>query len=97
MTVHRIEKLYFCKINVTFATFNTLVIQINSNNMIEKIGINAGKVWTILDERGRQNVKEVKKAAKLTDKDLYAAIGWLGREGKVVMEEVEKEIYISLS
>ncbi len=65
--------------------------------MIEKIGINAGRVWTILDEKGRQNVKEVKKAAKLTDKDLYAAIGWLGREGKVVMEEVDKEIYISLS
>ncbi|NMB05090.1 MAG: winged helix-turn-helix domain-containing protein, partial [Bacteroidales bacterium] len=51
--------------------------------MIEKIGINAGKVWTILDENGRQNVKEVKKAAKLTDKDLYAALGWLAREGKV--------------
>jgi len=65
--------------------------------MIEKIGINAGKLWTILDENGRQNVKDVKKAAKLTDKDLYAAIGWLGREGKVVTEEVEKELYISLS
>ena len=65
--------------------------------MIEKISINAGKLWTILDENGRQNVKDVKKAAKLTDKDLYAAIGWLGREGKVVMEEVEKELYISLS
>lgn len=65
--------------------------------MIEKIGINAGKVWTILDENGRQNVKEVKKAAKLTEKDLYAALGWLAREGKVVMEKVEKEIFISLS
>ncbi len=65
--------------------------------MIEKIGINAGKVWAILDETGRQNVKEVKKAVKLTDKELYAALGWLGREGKVVMEEDEKEIFISLS
>jgi len=32
--------------------------------MIEKIGINAGKVWTVLDEMGRQNVKDVKKNNK---------------------------------
>lgn len=64
--------------------------------MIEKIGTNAGKVWTQLDQAGRQNVKEVKKTTKLTDKDLYAAIGWLAREGKIVLEEEEKELYISL-
>jgi len=65
--------------------------------MIEKIGINAGKVWTVLDEMGRQNVNDVKKATKLTNKDLYAAIGWLAREGKIAMEEVDKELYISLT
>lgn len=65
--------------------------------MIERIGINAGKVWTVLDETGRQNVKDVKKTTKLTDKDLYAAVGWLAREGKVAMEEVDKELYISLT
>jgi len=64
--------------------------------MIERIGTNAGKVWTVLDEAGRQNVKEVKKTTKLTDKDLYAAIGWLAREGKISLEEIEKELYISL-
>lgn len=65
--------------------------------MIEKIGNNAGKVWTVLDEAGRQNVKEVKKTTKLTDKDLYAAIGWLAREGKISLEEVEKDLYITLN
>jgi Protein of unknown function (DUF2582). len=65
--------------------------------MIEKIGINAGKVWTVIDENGRRNVKDIKKATKLTDKDLYAALGWLGREGKIVLEEVEKELFVSLS
>ncbi|MDD2313581.1 MAG: winged helix-turn-helix domain-containing protein [Proteiniphilum sp.] len=64
--------------------------------MIEKIGTNAGKVWTQLDEAGRQNMKEVKKSTKLTEKDLYAAIGWLAREGKIALEEEEKELYISL-
>jgi len=33
---------------------------------------------------------------KLTDKDLYAAIGWLAREGKLTLEEVDKEIFVSL-
>lgn len=65
--------------------------------MIEKIGNNAGKVWTVLDEAGRQNVKEVKKTTKLTDKDLYAAIGWLAREGKISLEEAEKELYSTLN
>lgn len=64
--------------------------------MIEKIGTNAGKVWTLLDGAGRQNLKDVKKSTKLTDKDLYAAIGWLAREGKITLGEVEKELYISL-
>ncbi|WP_352422018.1 winged helix-turn-helix domain-containing protein [Proteiniphilum sp.] len=65
--------------------------------MVEQIGINAGKVWSVLDESGRQNVKEVKKATKLTDKDLYAALGWLAREGKVTLEAEEKEVFASLS
>ncbi|WP_294081540.1 winged helix-turn-helix domain-containing protein [Proteiniphilum sp. UBA5384] len=65
--------------------------------MIEQIGINAGKVWTILDKEGRQNVKEVKKATKLTDKDLYAALGWLAREGKIALDIEEKELFVSLN
>lgn len=65
--------------------------------MTEQIGINAGKVWTILDENGRQNVKEIKKVTKLTEKDLYAALGWLAREGKIALEAEEKEVFASLS
>lgn len=64
--------------------------------MVEKIGINAGKVWTILDETGRMNVKDLKKTSKLTDKDLYAAIGWLAREGKLTLVEEEKDLYVAL-
>ena len=48
--------------------------------MIEAFGINAGKIWTILDEKGKQNIKDLKRATKFTDKNLYAALGWLSRE-----------------
>lgn len=64
--------------------------------MVEQIGINAGKVWTILDVKGRLNVKEIKKTAKLTDKDLYAALGWLAREGKVALDIEDKETFTTL-
>ncbi len=65
--------------------------------MVEQIGINAGKVWSVLDESGRQNVKEIKRATKLTDKNLYAALGWLAREGKVTLQVEGKELIASLS
>jgi len=65
--------------------------------MIETFGVNAGRIWSLLDEKGRQNIKDVKKATKLTDKNLYAALGWLAREGKIRLEEEEKELFVSLN
>lgn len=64
--------------------------------MIETIGVNAGRVWSILDAKGRQNVKDVKTETKLTDKYLFAALGWLAREGKISFEEKGKDLFVSL-
>lgn len=62
----------------------------------EKIGINAGLVWTAL-ENGELNVKAVKKVTKLTEKDLNLAFGWLAREGKLNFNEVENELFVSIA
>lgn len=64
--------------------------------MIETIGVNAGRVWSILDEKGKQSVKDIKEETKLTYNNLYAAIGWLAREGKIILVTEKKEIYIEL-
>ncbi|MDR1879842.1 MAG: winged helix-turn-helix domain-containing protein [Tannerellaceae bacterium] len=65
--------------------------------MIDLIGTNAGLVWNGLNEGGKMSVKEVKRATKIrTEKDLYAALGWLAKEGKVAFEEIEGEIFVSL-
>jgi len=64
--------------------------------MKEKIGIDAGQVWTVLDAQGIKSVKELKKATKLNDKEIYAAIGWLAREEKLVFHREEDDLYISL-
>jgi hypothetical protein len=60
------------------------------------IGTNAGKVWIALYEGGRQSLKDLKRATKLTEKELYAAFGWLAREEKISLVEEEKELFVSL-
>lgn len=59
--------------------------------MKEKIGTNAGALWTILDAEGKKTLKELKKASKLTEKDMYAALGWLAREGKITFNELKED------
>ncbi|HRU63099.1 MAG TPA: winged helix-turn-helix domain-containing protein [Paludibacteraceae bacterium] len=64
--------------------------------LTEKIGTNAGIIWNILHENGEMEVKALKKAAKLTEKDLNMALGWLAREGKIQFNEQENELFVSL-
>ena len=63
--------------------------------MIEKIGTNAGLVWHAL-EAGKLELKAIKKATKLTEKEIYAALGWLARENKVAIAEEGKEVFVEL-
>ena len=65
--------------------------------MIELIGTNAGLVWKVLNEGGKMSVKAVQKATKIkAEKDMYAAFGWLAKEGKLSFEEVEGELFVAL-
>ena len=66
---------------------------------IETIGTNAGTVWTALNTAEALGVKQIKKITKLKDKEVFAAIGWLAREGKIAIDvdpEDEKEFVVSL-
>ena len=66
--------------------------------MKEKIGIDAGNVWKVLDAEGvSKSIKELKKATKLVDKEIYAAIGWLAREEKIVFHQKGVDWFISLA
>lgn len=53
----------------------------------ETIGTWAGMVWNALNEADVLGVKQIKKMTKLKDKEVFAALGWLAREGKVSFEE----------
>ena len=63
--------------------------------MITKIGENAGLVWNSL-QNGAQEFKAIKKATKLKNEELYLAVGWLAREGKITFTVNEKETFVEL-
>ncbi len=64
--------------------------------MIAKIGENAGLVWGAL-QNGAQGLKAIKKATKLKNEDLYLALGWLAREGKLTFTVEEADTIVALA
>lgn len=64
--------------------------------MKDKIGTNAGLAWNALLV-GNLDIKALKKATKLNDKDVYAALGWLAREDKIYFVETENELIVGLA
>ena len=66
---------------------------------VESIGTWAGMVWQALSEADVLGIKQLKKMTKLKDKEVFAAIGWLARENKIVIQpndEDAKELLVSL-
>ena len=76
--------------------YSNLKFKVKMN--LEVIGIWAGAVWTALNsaENTTLTMKALKKATKLKEKEVFAALGWLGREGKVAIAETEKDVTITL-
>ena len=63
----------------------------------EKAGALAGQIWEALNGTEGLTQKQIKKAAKMkADKDFFLGIGWLLREDKVTVSEVEGEIFVKL-
>lgn len=65
---------------------------------IESIGTWAGEVYKALESSDTRMLgfKGLKKATKLKKDEIMAALGWLGREGKIVISENDEEIVTSL-
>lgn len=65
---------------------------------IESIGTWAGEVYKALEssETKMLGLKGLKKATKLKKDELMAALGWLGREGKIAITMDDQEIVTTL-
>ncbi|MBQ8593499.1 MAG: winged helix-turn-helix domain-containing protein [Bacteroidaceae bacterium] len=61
-----------------------------------KAGEVAGKIWTALDGTEGLTQKQIKKATKLVDKDFFLGMGWLLREDKVSVAEIDSELFVKL-
>jgi len=61
--------------------------------MITKIGITAGKIWTHLDENGCVDAPNLCEHLEVSWSIVFMSLGWLAREGYVVLEEKEEKRY----
>ncbi len=64
--------------------------------MNHEIGFTAGKVWHALRDNGAASVTKLKNQLKVDAFSLNAAIGWLAREDKVVVEKSGKSYKVAL-
>jgi hypothetical protein len=65
--------------------------------MVNKAGELAGKIWSALSENGQMTGKDLKKAIKAkAEKDMFLGLGCLLLEEKVEIEEIEKDINVTL-
>lgn len=48
-------------------------------------GENAGLVWEVLNQNGPSTIGDIIKYTTLRREEVYGALGWLGRENKIVM------------
>jgi hypothetical protein len=70
----------------------------------QKAGEYAGAIWKTLNGTDGMTTKELKKNTtkleekiKLTDKDLFLGLGWLLREEKISVQELEDgELFVTL-
>ena len=77
-------------------SFEACLTKISKQMMKQKAGVIAVTIWNALNETEGMTAKQLKKATKLVDKDLFLGLGWLLREDKVSVEEVEGELFIKL-
>ncbi len=65
---------------------------------IESIGNWAGQVYKALEnsDTRKLGMKGLKKATKLKKDETMAALGWLGREGKIALTQTEEELVVAL-
>lgn len=52
-------------------------------DIVEEFGLNAGRVWTVLNSNGPINEIQLIENSSLRKNELFAAIGWLARENKI--------------
>jgi predicted ArsR family transcriptional regulator len=59
-------------------------------------GVNAGTIWEALSRKGPSAAGDLAKETGLNREQVYGALGWLGREDKILVERRERTMVFSL-
>jgi hypothetical protein len=61
--------------------------------MIIEIGIVAGEIWQLLDKHGTLRLGEIISKLKRPEYLVLMSLGWLGREGHIVIDWKTEDQY----
>jgi len=64
--------------------------------MIIEIGIVAGDIWHFLDQHGEVTLSGLVKGIDKPRDNVLMSLGWLAREGHVILQRAEGDYKISL-
>lgn len=64
--------------------------------MITEIGIIAGEIWHYLDQHGEVNLTELARGIDKARDEVLMSLGWLAREGHVLLQKVAGDYKICL-
>ncbi|MDD5408918.1 MAG: winged helix-turn-helix domain-containing protein [Candidatus Omnitrophica bacterium] len=64
--------------------------------MIIEIGIVAGEIWHYLDQHGEVNFSVLVKEIERNPDYVLMSLGWLAREGHVILVKINNDYRISL-
>ncbi|MEA3329023.1 MAG: winged helix-turn-helix domain-containing protein [Candidatus Omnitrophota bacterium] len=64
--------------------------------MITKIGIVAGDIWHLLDEKDEVALSEVVSYTEKPSELVLMSLGWLAREGHIILKKETDDYRVSL-
>lgn len=64
--------------------------------MITEIGIVAGDIWHFLDEHGEVMLSALVKGIDRPRDNILMSLGWLSREGHVILQQIGGDYKINL-
>lgn len=64
--------------------------------MITEIGITAGEIWHFLDQHGEVRLSDLLNGIDKPRDTILMSLGWLAREGHVILVEIEGDYKVSL-
>ena len=64
--------------------------------MITRIGIVAGEIWNFLEHHNQVTLSELARSIDKPRDTILMSVGWLAREGHVVLQEAEGDYIVSL-